>query len=299
MRHVILGAGGVGGLLAGALARAAHPVLLLVRPEALQSAPRALEIASARFGNFTVPVRAAVKLHEPADVVWVCLKAGQLEAALPQVEPRGIKGPVIIPLMNGIEHVARLREVYGNRVIPGAIRVEAFRPAPGKVESPSRNAIIELAPPEGLGARAEVIAVELEAAGFTAEVRESEALMLWSKLSLLGPLALCTAAAGAPLGRVREEADWRERLEACIRECCDVACAAGAPVDAREILELARRLPAETRTSLQRDLEAGREPELDAIGGAVLRRAREAGLKAPATEALVAMVEARAGARSR
>lgn len=44
---------------------------------------------------------------------------------------------------------------------------------------------------------------------------------------------------------------------------------------------------------MQRDLEAGRRPELDAIGGAVLRRARQAGVQAPATEALVAMVEAR------
>ncbi len=293
MRHVILGAGGVGGLMAGALARAGHPVLLLVRPGALERTPQTLEVSSASLGHFTVAVRAAVKLQEPADVLWICVKAGQLEAALKQVEPKGPKGPMVIPLMNGVEHVARLRDVYGPRVIPGVIRVEAHRSAPGKVESPSPGALIELAPPAGLGARAEVIALELEMAGFAAEVRESEAVMLWSKLCFLAPLALCTAAAGAPVGSVRAETAWRERLEASARECCEVACASGVELDPRGILALVDRLPADTRTSMQRDVEAGREPELDAIGGALLRRASAVGLKAPAVEALAAMVAAR------
>jgi len=40
MRHAVLGAGGVGGLVGGALAKAGHPVTLLVRPGRRDHYPR-------------------------------------------------------------------------------------------------------------------------------------------------------------------------------------------------------------------------------------------------------------------
>jgi 2-dehydropantoate 2-reductase len=42
------------------------------------------------------------------------------------------------------------------------------------------------------------------------------------------------------------------------------------------------------RSSLQSDLSAGRESEIEAIGGAVIRRAQEHGLPVPTTIKIVA-----------
>jgi len=46
-------------------------------------------------------------------------------------------------------------------------------------------------------------------------------------------------------------------------------------------------MPDDMRSSMQKDIAAGREPELDAIAGPVLRRGRERGIPTPAVEELV------------
>ncbi len=79
MRHAVLGAGGVGGLVGGALARAGHPVTLLVRPSRRHHYPKRLTVESNILGNFEAPVRVADRLDEPFDVVWITIKATVLE----------------------------------------------------------------------------------------------------------------------------------------------------------------------------------------------------------------------------
>ena len=59
MRHAVLGAGGVGGLLAAALARAGGDVVLLMRRESLSRSPGRLHVASVVLGDFEVGVSAS------------------------------------------------------------------------------------------------------------------------------------------------------------------------------------------------------------------------------------------------
>jgi len=69
MRHAILGAGGVGGLVGGALARAGHPVTLLVQPGRAEKYPERLSVQSRALGSFEAPVEVAERLGEPTDVI--------------------------------------------------------------------------------------------------------------------------------------------------------------------------------------------------------------------------------------
>jgi 2-dehydropantoate 2-reductase len=87
MRHAILGAGGVGGLVGGALARAGHPVTLLVRPGREEHYPERLSVQSQTLGSFEAPVQVAERLGGPSEVVWITVKATALEAALDAVPP--------------------------------------------------------------------------------------------------------------------------------------------------------------------------------------------------------------------
>ncbi len=73
--------------------------------------------------------------------------ATMLEAALEAVPEQGLGGGVVVPLLNGVDHVARLRDRYGHeRVLPGTIRVEAERLEPGRVCQLSPFANVEVAP---------------------------------------------------------------------------------------------------------------------------------------------------------
>jgi 2-dehydropantoate 2-reductase len=291
MRHAVLGVGGVGGLVGGALAKAGHPVTLLVRTGRRDHYPERLTVESEALGAFEAPVRVADRLDEQFDVVWITVKAMALEEALKSVPPEKLGSGVVVPLLNGVDHVEQLRDRYGSeRVLPGTIRVEAEQLGPGRVRHLSAFADVQVAP--GSATRAEVLSDELRGAGLTCEIHEDEVTMLWSKLCFLAPFALATTASGGPLGAVRSDPQWRALLEACVNEACAVGVAEGAGVAPEPILTAFEGLPDGFRSSMQKDVAAGRPPEVDAIAGPILRGGKEHGIDVSATRALVDQVVA-------
>jgi 2-dehydropantoate 2-reductase len=295
LRHAILGAGGVGGLVGACLAHAGARVTLVVRGETLAQYPRQLRLESA-FGNFTVEV--AVASEVPAvDALWVAVKATQLEAALAALKnPEAVRA--IVPLLNGIDHIALLRARYGSgRVVPATIAVESERIGPGHIvhRSPFARLQVSAAGQELLGGAVD----QLRQIGFVCRFLDDEATLLWSKLVFLAPYALTTSAADQATGQVLADPGWNSQLQACVREACAVAVAEGAKVDPEAILGAMTAMPGNMRSSMQKDVEQHKPPELDAIAGPILRGARRHGIAVPATRKLVAAVEHRAGVEGR
>src|ERR671938_1040229 len=105
MRYAVLGAGGVGGLVGGVLARAGYPVTLLVRSGRQHYYPELLTVESKMLGTFEAPVRVTDRLDEPFDVVWVTVKATALEVALKAIPEQKLDSAVVVPLLNGVDHV--------------------------------------------------------------------------------------------------------------------------------------------------------------------------------------------------
>ena len=288
MRYAVLGAGGVGGLVGGALAKAGQPVTLLVRSGRRDHYPERLTVESETLGTFEAPVRVADQLDGQFDVVWITVKATALEAALRTVSPEKLDDGVVVPLLNGVDHVEQLRDRYGaERVLPGTIQVEAEQIGHGRVRHLSAFANMQVAPRPATQARAEVLCKELRGAGLGCEVREDEITMLWSKLCFLAPFALATTASGGPLGVVRSDPAWWTRLEGCVKEACTVGVAEGAKVSPEPILATLERAPEGFRSSMQKDVAAGRPPEVEAIAGPILRGGTEHGIDVSATRALV------------
>src|SRR5215204_5853994 len=242
MRYAVLGAGGVGGLVGGALAKTGHDVTLLVRPGRRDLYSERLSVQSESLGNFEAPVRVADWLDEHFDVVWIAVKATALESALSTIAPEVLGDGVLVPLLNGVDHVELLRGRYGaERVLPGTIRVEAERAGPGRVRHLSAFADVQVAP--GSATRARALCEELRGAGLGCEVRDDEVTMLWSKLCFLAPFALATTASGGPIGVVRSDPGWWTRLEGCVKETCAVALAEGAKVAPEPILATLKEAP--------------------------------------------------------
>jgi 2-dehydropantoate 2-reductase len=250
-----------------------------------------MHLRSAQFGEIDGPATAVTRLDEPVDACVIAAKATALPAALAGVPAAALGDGLVLPLLNGVEHMAVLRGRYpAGQVVAGAIRVESTRVAAGRIEHTSPFSWIEVASATTSPARVEAIADRLRAAGFEARVRDDEAALLWDKLAFLAPLALLTTHEGAPVGGVRDRR--RADLVAVVDEVAAVATACGAPVDVAGVLAMFDQLPAAIKSSMLRDVEAGRATELDAIGGAVLRAARTAGVDTPVTSRLVAEIGA-------
>lgn len=291
----ILGPGGVGGFVGAMLARAGTEVVVVGREAEVEVIARqGISVQSVAFGEFRAHPNACAELTVPVAVLLVATKAPSLTEALRRIHV----GPeLVVPLMNGLEHMAMLRARFGAATVAaGAIRMEADRPEPGHVVQSSPAVRIELATDHpGLAGRLEQLAQVLGAAGITTRIGASEAQVLWSKLVRLNALAGTTSAADAPMGEIRDDPSWRAALVACVEETAAAANAAGATIDpVASLAELEAVHPLQ-RSSMQRDIAAGREPELDAILGAVIRAAARHGLECPTTARLAAAIAARAG----
>jgi 2-dehydropantoate 2-reductase len=291
LRQAVLGAGGIGGLMGACLARLGNPVTMVVRSEKLEQFPRQIRLESP-FGNVDATVSRAAQA--PAcDVLWITVKATQLEPALRSVtNPEAVRA--MVPLLNGIDHLALLRKRYGaEKVIPATIAVESERIAPGRFVQRSPFARLHVS---SLGRDLLARTLDdLRHLGFDCRFLADEPTLMWSKIVFLAPLALSTSAAGLPVGGVTGDPQRREQWQACVHEAAAVATAEGAKVDAEFVIAGVLQSPAHMRSSMQKDVEQGKAPELDAIAGPILRGARRHGIAVPATKTLVAAVEAKAG----
>ena len=290
LKHAILGAGGVGGLIGASLARLGDSVTLVVRRESLASYPEQLKLESP-FGNFSAPVARATEVP-PVDVLWITVKATQLEDSVQSIKASDqIKA--IIPLLNGIDHIALLRKRYGaDRVIPATIAVESERVAPGHIIHRSPFAILNVSSAGRplLGSTLD----QLQTLGFECHFVDDEPTLLWTKLVFLAPIALATTAFDQPLGGVMANPEWKAQWQSCVREACAVGIAEGAKVDANFVFTRISGAPYGMRSSMQKDVERGNPPELDAIAGPILRGGARHRVKVEATRALVDAVKARA-----
>jgi len=290
VKHAILGAGAIGGLIGAALGHEGEDVTLLARPETKTRYPGTLNLKTPS-GTFETAVRIESKIPDDTEVLWIAVKAYDLASALHAVPPDS-KIPTIIPLLNGIDHVELLRSRFGHdRVVPATIAVESERLAPGQIvqRSPFVRLMLSMIGEERLAG----VADRLRRASFTCEFQADEKTMLWSKLAFLGPFALTGTASDMDKQGILADAAWRARLESAVGEACAAATADQAVVDREKILATLESLPATMRSSMQKDVSAGRLPELDAIGGPIIRAGHAHGLDVPVTRELVARIQDR------
>jgi 2-dehydropantoate 2-reductase len=209
----------------------------------------------------------------------VTVKATGLESALELAPPAQVGEATVIPLLNGVDHVAVLRARYAN-VVAGAMRVESERVAPGRIRQTFPYLQIDLA-------GAESLVPELRQAGIHVHVEPDEVSLLWRKLAFLAPLALATSAFDGPLGAVRED----DRYLGCLDEAIAVAHAEGARIDDQVLRKIILNAPSGFRSSMQKDVAEGRPPELDAIAGPIQRGGRRHGIPTPKTDELARLVD--------
>lgn len=271
MTIAVLGPGAVGTALAVPLALMGERVICVARPETAEAIARE-GLTLVRVGEeFRARPEATDTLREDVDLLLVTVKAPGLEEALGRVEANA---RIVVPFLNGLEHLETIRGWLGGRVIAGTIGLlEAYRETPTVVVQTTRGPVLTVAEP-------------VDIPGFEVRVAPEREL-LWDKIARMAPLAAATAATQRPVGALRADPEWRSQLVLAIGEACNVAAADGVDVDPAEQWEIIERMPETLTTSAARDVAAGRASELDAITGAVVRAGRRLGVPTPALEQLL------------
>jgi 2-dehydropantoate 2-reductase len=301
MRIAIVGAGGVGGLLGGLLARQGAEVRVVARGKHADAIRAGGLQVDSPLGRFIAPVAAVSEdpaALGPADAVLVAVKAWQVPEIAPRLAPLVAGGGVAVPLQNGVEAAGQLAAALGDeRVAGGLVAVLSWIESPGTVKhvgAPPRVKLGERGARAGRpSGRLDALCAALRGAGAECEVVADVERASWEKFLLIEPWGTVAAAARAPLGVLRSLPECRALVVGAMEELARVARGRGValPNDAvARTLAWLDGAPPEATASMQRDLGAGRPSELPDQTGAVIRLARDAGVPIPIHEVLHAVL---------
>ena len=276
----IVGPGAVGALLAALLDRAGSEIIAVARPATAGAInAEGLTIHSQLFGDGVSHIHAQRDIPAGARII-VATKS----FAIPEIAAAiGAAHPVeVISFLNGIEHMDALRlSAPGVPVTGASIAVEAARSSPTVIEHRSPFLRITVA-----AAAADYgIVGDLRRAGLSVTVGGSESEVLWTKLRFLAPMALLTSYWHQPIGEaLQHDKGLTSRL---LAEVAAIATADGVPTTTDQLFSVLTGFPPAMRSSLQADLAAGNVSELDAIGGALIRRGQSHGIAASTLDQIV------------
>lgn len=304
-RVVVIGAGAMGTLFAGLIARSGRQTVLVDvdRDRLARIEADGVRIVDAT-GSWTVPVATATadELDARYDLAIIFTKSAHTRAAASSLAHLAERGALALTLQNGLGNPEAIAETFpAERVLKGVAFLPADIGADGAVRT-SAHLPLALGPlqTEGAGAARDVAAMLAEC-GFAARASDEIDVEIWRKLAF--NVALNTL--GAALGMTNGELDTdpgRRLATQIVEEVVATAQGLGIPVEPAEVLDEvdgALVHHAGHEASMLQDVRAGRRTEIDALAGAVCERAAAIGVETPATRVmadLVRLVEARGAA---
>lgn len=318
MRIGIIGAGALGGTFAALLARAGHDVEVTARGAGLEAIRAGGIRLSGGYGDAHVHPAAGERLTARPDLVLVCTKAQDAEAAI-AANADTVDGATVVVVQNGLDGVATAERLLPRSTCLGMLSIIAANyTEPGSVRVTTTAAsYLGRGDGEPDDEVRRVAALLSEAVPVVAIPNFRGAQ--WTKL-VVNMLNAVPAIVGRSVQDVVDDRALRRVVAASMRETVRVGVARGIRFGslqglgdrrlrffARLPLALGQLLPWSMRVrmgdvpnlgSTQQSLRRGQPTEIDFLNGAVVREAEAAGLDAPVNRALVALVHEveRAGA---
>ncbi|MDP7414734.1 MAG: 2-dehydropantoate 2-reductase [SAR202 cluster bacterium] len=299
MRIAVMGAGGVGGYFGGLLAKAGQDVTFIARGPHLEAIKaNGLAVTSELSGNFTVEGAATDDTASvgPVDLVLYTVKMYHNAEAIPAVRPMIGPETVVLTLQNGVDNGHLLAADLGaNHVMVGTAVVLAGIEKPGLVVQRGQVGSITFGEMSGgIKSRGQTLLDVFQTASWKVELSDNAMRALWRKFVYLTGSASVNAATQITYGEMRAIPETRELIKTAWREIVAVAHASGAdPGD--DVLDWCESsldaFPAQGRTSLANDFQAGRPVEIEGLTGAVVRLGREHNVPTPVHTTVYALLK--------
>lgn len=300
MKIAFVGAGALGSVLGGALARGGNEVVLVDRDAVHVGAIRDTGLRLVEGERESVVRVAATSQCDGLPVmelVVVLVKSSATrEAAL---SARSLVGPdtVVMSIQNGLGHEEILADVFGpERVLGAKTWAGGTRLGPGRVLAGlagKQTFVGELAGP--VTERVQRVAAAFSSSGIETVASERIVAVMWEKLLINVATAALTGITRLPYGPLQQVPEVADCAIEAVAEAIRVATARG--VDLRQTDPAAAwrqawtGLPDGFKPSLLQSVERREGTEIDFINGAVVRWGERLGVATPVNRTLVACVK--------
>ena len=288
MRVLVVGAGATGGFFGARLAQAGTDVTFLVRPrraEALRK--RGLRITGLGAEDVLTPrLVTAAELTGTYDLVLLSVKATALDAAIADITPAVGPGTAILPVLNGMAHMAALNDAFGpEHVLGGVARVLTTLSADGDIVRLAPLAALEFGEQDGTPSeRVDRFRDAALAAGIDAVATTDVHTAMWGKWAFIVSASALTCLMRGTVGDVVAVPGGASLGPALLAEAAAIAAAAGHPLPAEGLAGVEAMLTqpdSPLATSLYRDVVNGNGTEVEHVFGDLVARARAYGVPTP------------------
>ena len=292
MRIVVMGSGSLGGYFGGLLARHGADVTFIARGANLHALQeRGLTVRSVH-GDFALPVQACADPAglPPADGILFCVKTYDAAAAAALIQPVVATRTILLTLQNGVDMAADLQTTFGrSTVLAGVTRIGSTLSAPGVIEQPTTDRVIEFGSLTGQEqAQVDHIQTLLEGAGIPTLVSPNIQRSLWEKLVFIAPFSgLSTLTRLTPAQLLAHEST-RALYRSVMQETAAVAQASAgvAPDIVARTMHYLATAGDPGDSSMAVDFQRRRRIEVEAINGAVVRHGQRLQVPTPLNQML-------------
>jgi 2-dehydropantoate 2-reductase len=211
------------------------------------------------------------------DLVLICVKEYDLENVCSQLLQIIHKDTVLLPMMNGADIYERIRKVIPDNVIlPTCIYVASHIKEKGVVEHKGKaGKMIVGRDPEHFSADVDWIVSLLRESKIDFDFKDNSLTDIWTKFIFISSFGLVTAKHNSSIGTICNDELQKQEATEIMKEIQQIADRKNIPLQKdiiEKTFEKATGFPPETPTSLQLDVNSGKENnELELLGGAVLQ----------------------------
>ena len=198
---------------------------------------------------------------------------------------------MILPLLNGIAHIERLIESFGeDAVIGGLCFIETTLDDNGTIiqKSPIHHLVYgELS--GKITPRIKELQSVFDGANAFFEPSETINQDMWQKYLFITTMSGITSLMESPIGPIMELTNGRNTVESLLNEIAAVMYKIGAPIKdtiAKDLLEKISGMPYDMKSSMQRDMEKSLPLEADHLQGFLLYHAHKQNIPVPILETI-------------
>ena len=310
LKIAVIGVGGVGGFVSAMLASHLPGVTVVARGDRGKAIEeRGLILHSDYKGEITAHpiVVSSVPDLSDQDVVFICVKNYSLEQVIDELKhgksgkPVVRDGTILVPVMNGVDPGQRVREALpGCRVIDSVIYIVAYADADYSIRQEGDFASMRIGTAqegEEIAEAVRIVESILREADIDFKIAKDIEAAIWEKYILNAAFNVCTAAYDCNIGPLRDDPVKAADYEAAIREACALARAKEVRIreDSEEnMLNRFYNVLLDTdSSSLQRDVHAGKQSEVETFCGYSVREGKRLGVPMPVMEKMYQMLKDR------